>query len=220
MRQVFFYIYLIIIPTSFLTGLTVYLYKQTPRYLKLLTPFLLFTSVINILSQLMALKYGTNHPTQNIYSAVEAPFYLLFLREVIRNNTVKKIAVYTSFLFLVAAAINMLIQGIKTFHLPVMLAGSFLILSFCCYYFYELIKKPVFTALTRQPEFWICSGMLFFYASTLPVFAASSFLENFATSTLDLLGMFLLIANYVYYAMLMVGFLVNMRNHSRQSNFN
>ncbi len=63
------------------------------------------------------------------------------------------------------------------FHTMTYCLGCLLIVIFCIYYFWELFQAPNSINLTRQPAFWICSGLLFYYACTFPIYGMLNFID-------------------------------------------
>ena len=58
------------------------------------------------------------------------------------------------------------------------LAAGTLIIVLSPLHFYELFTSDKYINLARDPFFWICSGLLFFYSCGFPLFALNNFLSS------------------------------------------
>ena len=68
-----------------------------------------------------------------------------------------------------------LIQKVAVFNTMTYSLGCLLIVTFCIYYFFELFQLPHSIILSKEPNFWICSGLLFYFSCTFPVFGLLNF---------------------------------------------
>lgn len=95
--------------------------------------------------------------------------------------------------------------------------GCLLIVSFCIYYFYELFQLPKAVNLVRQPAFWICSGLLFFYCTSFPIYALFNFLKKSAPNFLNNYGVIVLVLNVFLYSAFTIAFLCRLRTRKSTS---
>lgn len=169
--------YLYIIAVSFLISLTVY-YKPDPRYnyLKLFAPFLLATFCAEFYGNYLVYKNRPNIVLYNFFSAFEFFFYVFILSIVISKPRIKLLTRITAFAYIILAVGNILfVQGMKSFHTVTYSLGCLLVVIFCIYYFLELFRVPKSVALKNNPAFWICSGLLFFYCCSFPLYSLVNF---------------------------------------------
>lgn len=193
---------------SFLASLLVFKDKEHP-YLKFFPPFLLATIITEIIAYVMSLYDRNNILLYNFFTTAEFCFYLFFISILINNESVKKIIRIACVLYLIPALINIFFfQGPKVFHTVTYSFGCLLVIISCFYYFLELFRLPKSVKLSRNPAFWICSGLLFFYCCGFPLYAFVNFwlrykwmLHSFQ-SIISILNIFL-------YSLFTIAFLCN-----------
>lgn len=204
-EPILFNIYLVLLFVSLLCSTTVYFRKTAFSYLKLFPPFLLLTLIIETIASKTG---GTReyNKVYNIFFIVEVVFYFSIFHRVIRNRLVKKALIpilvgYTAF-----AIINLsFIQGIEyapyNFNL-----GALLIVGFCIFCFNELFKATTFLEIMANPLFWICIGVLIFYACTFPIWAGTYVLLKVPEEEWKILAIVLDIANMILYSSITMAF--------------
>jgi hypothetical protein len=135
------------------------------------------------------------------------------VREIIRNARVKNIIFHTAWLYLLLGITNVLfIQKITSFNSITYALGCLIISVICFYYFFELFQQTYAVNLTRQPAFWICAGLLFFYTCSFPIYGLLNFLSpDFITKNIQV---FLLLLNVFLYSSFTIAFLcrIGVRN--------
>jgi hypothetical protein len=167
------YFYFIIL--SFIVSLFVYKYSSH-TYLIYFPPFLLATLVGEFVASYLGYLGKNNVFIYNFFSVVEFCFYMLLVSNIIHTNKAKRIIRICSLLYAVIAISNILFfQGMKVFHTITYCLGCLLIVGVCIYYFFELFRSPKSIKLSRDPAFWICSGLLFFYCCGFPLYAFVNF---------------------------------------------
>ena len=188
-----------VIGLSFIVSLwMLFKVKPLPVYLKLFPPFLLATLLAELLGPYLTLIGVHNAPLYNFFSTFEFCFYLLIVSLIIKTAIVSKIIRIVIILYAITAVVNILfIQGMRTFHTVTYSLGCLLVVGFCMYYFFELFRLPKSVKLINNPAFWICSGLLFFYCCSFPLYGLIHFwmtikiiVKNFA-SIVTILNIFL-----------------------------
>jgi hypothetical protein len=164
-------IYYYFILLSFIVSLIVYpSIKQS--YLKFFPPFLFATLVIEYIGSYVGSLGKNNLIIYNFFAVVEICFYLYLISLIITNKKAKNIIRIAALLYSVFSVINIVfIQGIKGFPTISYSLGCLIIVAACIYYFLELFRLPKSIKLTKNPAFWICSGLMFFYCCGFPLFA-------------------------------------------------
>ncbi|HMH31937.1 MAG TPA: hypothetical protein VK543_02850 [Puia sp.] len=202
----------IIIVISFFAALTVYFQPGSPLYLKLFPPFLAMTILVELTASYFIVKYGENVSVYNIFNIVNFCFYYFVLREIITNKTAKKVIFYIMMIFLPLAVCNLLfVQKIGNFNSMTFSIGSLLIVGMCVYYFFELFQLPKAINLLREPAFWICSGLLFFFVCSFPFFGLINFISNASLLLLSRFVRVLIIVNVFLYSLFTIAFLCRIR---------
>jgi hypothetical protein len=211
-------IYLGLIVVAFFASLTTYFLRETKRYLRFFPLFLMLT----VITETIAI-YGLVRPSQitiiyNFFATIEILFYLYVLQAIIQNQQVRKIILGGSLLYLVLAIVNLLfIQQITSFKSIPYAIGCLMIVSICIYYFYELFRLPHFVNLLGQPEFWICSGLLFFYSCSFPIFSLMNVIQKLPAFILQNLRFIVFFLNVFLYSSFTIAFLCRLRTRNSTS---
>jgi uncharacterized membrane protein YozB (DUF420 family) len=117
----------------------------------------------------------------NVFTAFEFLFYAFIFYLNYKRRLFKNIALLFIPLYFIAVLLNLsFFQGLnKTFHSYTFLIGSFFIVVFCCCYFYEsVLPDQIDQQLSKQPFFWICSGLLIFYLGSVIINALFQYLVS------------------------------------------
>lgn len=189
-------------------------------YLRIFPFFLIIALIVELLG-LFLLRIKKQQNTlllYNIFTSVEFTFYLWVIREIIRNNKVKKIMLFVLLFYPASALINIFFfQGKHGFHSFTYALGCLLIVTSSIYYFYELFLIPYSVNLLRQPSFWICTALLFFYAFTYPIYGLSNLMMSLPKIILINLERIVYLLNVLLYSMFSIAFLcrIKIRKYSR-----
>ncbi|OQP48706.1 hypothetical protein A4D02_08360 [Niastella koreensis] len=182
-----------------------------PRYLKTFPFFLLLTIIIEIIGDLLVKRKIDSIPMYNIFTTFEFIFYLYILRRIIYNVRVKKLIVLLMAIYPVLVLINMLFFQENTFHTNTYSLGCLLIVGACIYYFYEIFQTTHSVNLVKEPAFWICSGLLFFYTCSFPLVGLWNHLYGLPRIILLNLNAVLQILNILLYSLFSIAFLCRVR---------
>jgi hypothetical protein len=105
----------------------------------------------------------------------------------------------------------LLVQHSSEFQSMTYALGCLLIVICCIYYFWELFQQKASVQLTRQPAFWICSGLLFYYACTFPLLGLINFVGSFPKIIIQNLFQILNILNVFLYLSFTIAFLCRLK---------
>jgi hypothetical protein len=202
-------LFIYFIGVSFLASLTVYFFnKPAPLYLKLFPPFLLISIAVELAGMYYSDIGQANTLQYNFFSVFEFCFYLFVLSQVISKGKVKRTVWVTMGLYALAATINILfIQGKYVFHTNTYAVGCLLIVAFCIYYFLELFRLPKSVKLQKNPAFWICSGLLFYFCCGFPLFGLINYLVTVSELLKNNFFTIVTILNIFLYSLFTIGFL-------------
>lgn len=84
--------------------------------------------------------------------------------------------------------------------------GAILIVVFCVFCFNEIFKTKSF--VFKYPGFWVCTGLLVFYACTFPIWAGIQIMADIPPEELEILAYPLLLANWILYSCFTVALLI------------
>jgi len=206
-------IYITMIIISFLTSLTAYFQKDAKRYLRLF-PILLFATIIVELGArwLQVHKSSRLAPyiLYNSFACIEFLFYMYAVREIIRSVRLKKIIFFAACIFLLLGIFNILfIQKTTSFNSITYAIGCLLIAVSCFYYFFELFQQSYSVTLVRQPAFWICAGLLFYYTCSFPIYGLLNFLSS--KPIMKNIQVIIILLNVFLYSSFTIAFLCRVR---------
>lgn len=213
-------IYFYFIALSFLVSLSIYVKPVVGYdYLKLWPIFLFLTLTVELIASFLYESSQNTISLYNFFGIVEFSFYLLNLSLFIRKPVVKKIIHYFIPLYAFLSTINIFfIQGVKSFSTISYSLGCLIIVCFCIYYFFELFRSPKSVKLKNDPAFWICTGLLFFYCCTFPMFALINFWQDISKLFIKNFESILIILNTFLYALITIAFIcLRTRNYTLSS---
>lgn len=144
-------------------------------------PFLFLTVLIEYIGGWYLFKGLRNYWIFNVFTTIEFVFYSYLFYLHFRKTLLKKIVVILMPIFIIVVISNILfVQGFnKTFNTYTFLLGSFFIVIFCCCFFYEsVLPDKIDQQLSKQPFFWICSGLLIYYLGSVIINALFEYLRN------------------------------------------
>ena len=173
------YLYLYFELICLFTAIFFYIKKRNKLPLYFI-PFLFLTVTVEFLGRWGAFPKGFGkYSMYNIFTALEFFFYALLFYAHFKKMFFKRLAFFFIPCFFFAVGLNFIfIQGLnKTFHSYTFLIGSFFIIVFCCCFFYEsVLPERIDEQLSKQPFFWICSGLLIFYLGSVIINALFEYL--------------------------------------------
>lgn len=179
--QIRFYLYFEII--SLFASFFFYLKKRNKIILYFI-PFLFSTVLVEILGGGWTSYewFSKNRfAIYNIFTTIEFLFYSTLFYLELKKSILKRIAFFFIPLFALIVFINLaFVQGLnRTFHTYTFLLGSFFIVIFCCCYFYEsVLPDKIDDQLSKQPFFWITSGLLIYYLGSVIINALFDYLTT------------------------------------------
>jgi hypothetical protein len=200
--------------TAFLASLTIYRRKDREAYLRFFPLFLLAVCTQEAISEYrLSIGHGNNLFYYNPYTIFVCCYYFLTIYWIIRSKKVKKIILFILILYPVIAAINILfIQKVNSFHTVTYSLGGLIIVALCIYYFFELFQKTTNVNLLRQPSFWICCGLLFYYSCSFPLYGFNNLLASSASRAVMKNLMFVFqILDVLLYLSFTIAFLCRLR---------
>jgi hypothetical protein len=166
----------------------------------------------------MALYRINNIFLNNIQSLLVISFQLYVLREIIAGRKAKRIFLYIFLLYPLVDILNIfLVQQYINFHTMTYSLGSLLIVTGCIYFFWELFQQKSSINLTRQPAFWICSGLLFYYCCTFTLYGLSNFINNMPMVVLQTLFKILIIITVCLYLSFTIAYLCRFKTKRSMS---
>jgi hypothetical protein len=180
-------------------------------YLKVFPFYLCMTFIIECVG---VYRWSNSLNTATLYSyfgVFEFVFYFFVLSHVLRGERSRNIVKMTMVGYPILFLINILFIQTAGFHSITYSLGCLLVVAMCMYYFFELFQSSHAVVLTKEPAFWICTGLLFFYCCTFPYFALTNFLSSFSSITLINMSSLLNLMNCLLYSLFTIAFLCRIR---------
>jgi hypothetical protein len=183
-----------------------------PIFLRAFPVYLLTTFIIEFIGGWRSDNGLTTVSLYNVFTTIEFVFYFWMLRYMISNRLAKKILLHSLWLYPVLVILNKLfLQKGPQFHTITVCLGCLLVVMATITYFFELfqLNKPV--NLIREPSFWICSGLLFFYACTFPLYALINFFQDPSNIIIKNIAFVFAVVNILLYSSFIIASLCRIR---------
>lgn len=191
----------------FIASCTLYFQASIPKYLKTF-PFFLFITIIVEITSLLFIKNKVNVTLLFIiFTTFEFVFYLFIISCCIYNVKVRKLIWWLMAIYPVLVLINRIFIQVNSFHTITYSIGCLLVVAACIYYFFELFQYTHSVSLVKEPAFWICSGLLFFYCCTFPLIGLWNQLSGLPKIILRNLNAILQLLNVLLYSLFSIAFL-------------
>lgn len=200
---------------SFLAGCIIFFRRDTPIYLKILTVYLLYTLVNELVAGYLWEINGSTTPLYNIYNILNNSCYLFILYSFIKDGKIKRIASYVLISFFIFSLLNLFfIQGLTTFNTITFALGSLLVIVLCVYYFLELFRLRHYVNLVKEPSFWIAVALIFYFPCSFPLLATSNLMLELPTIIMNNLSTLLQLMNILLYSLFAIAFLCKLRDRN------
>lgn len=160
------YIYLFVLTTCF--GVSIFLRNILTQQFK----YLLFLISITWIVEITGTSYLMNFKKPlsilfHIFQPIEYLLLALFFYKIFLNNFIKKSILLSIPIVIIVSIINsFFLQNIYQFNSYAFLFIAFLLVIWSILYFIELLNNEFSLYVWNNPNFWICTGILFFYAGS------------------------------------------------------
>jgi len=203
---------------AFLASLTIFFIPGGEPYLKHFSLFLFVNACFDITTAYTALYRINNVLIVNLNTMVVICYYLFLLSQIVHGRKAKAgILIFLATYFLLSVTNIFLVQKTGVFNSITYTLGCLQIVASCIYFFWELFQQPYSGPLGRQPAFWICSGLLFFYTCTLPVYGPINLLKVWPKVILENLLAILVSLTILLYISFIIAFLCRLKTRKSMS---
>jgi hypothetical protein len=205
------YIYLIFLLNCFAVGLS--LRKALPQKLQILFWLVLVTLIVegvgtyylNVLHKPAGLAYRIYQPIEYVLIAA----YFFNITSFVRVRTAILVSIP---IIVVLNIINILVESDKKlFGTYTFLLAATLLSMWGIIYFYQLIQEAEIKNPARNPDFWICTGILFFYAGTFFLMGFINYIYKNNPKLAQELYVINHLLNCILYGMVTYGFICQVR---------
>jgi hypothetical protein len=197
----------ILIITSFVSLFTVYR-KQNAAYLFYFPFFLFLTVCVEITGTWLGQNHKPNTLLYDLFTVILFPFYFHFFSQVIHFPAIQKKIKLILFFFPVLSLVDIFfIQGPGVFNTYTYSLGALLIVIMGVIYFFQLFNTNQNTNLLREPAFWIITGLLFSFATSLSLLGVINYVSTLSKNTISLLFKLLSFVNTILYILYIIAFI-------------
>lgn len=143
----------------------------------------------------------------HIYLALELPFILLAFTSIPQMRKWRSLAIFFSALFTIFSLVNsMYIQPIDTFNSNGKIVESLIVSSICILALISISSGNLNTAITKLPMFWISSGILIYYSSSIFIFGLSNDILHRVRNLNLIIWSFHAMMVFLEYVLISIGF--------------
>jgi len=212
-QQMFYFLSFFVVLFALLTSFTLYRQGPSDLYLRLFPIYLSIVAILVGMSSYFAAVGIHNISLLNILTIFQNCFYFFVLYRIIQKPVVKKMVFHLIWVYPLVAAINILFiqKKIDTFHTITYSLGGLLVVAFCVFYFFELFQRPQSVNLARNPDFWLCSGLLFYFSCSFPIIGMTNNLGSMPRFILNNLYTILNVLDVLLYISFSIAFLCRLR---------
>lgn len=187
----------------------IFYYKKRNTIILYFIPFLLTTVCVEYFGRFF--NRAEKFALYNIFTSIEFLFYVFIFNLHFKRVIFRRIAILSSLFLVIFSLINIFfIQGLLiTFNTYTFLIGSFFMVLLCCFFFYESVQADsIDLQLSKQPFFWICSGLLIFYLGSVIINALFEYLvqNGFKTESAEIYKIINRTLNVILYSSFCIAF--------------
>ena len=205
-------IYLYFLAASFLVSTLAFFSRRFPEpYLKWFSVFLFVALVVEVIGNSLDLTGRANVHVYNYFTAFEFSCYILFVRAMVISPVARRIFLIVACIYFPATSVYIYfyLQPLY-FHAITYSLGCLLMVVATVYFFLELFRNPRSSSLLRQPAFWICTALLFFYCSSFPLYGLLNFWAENSPLIIANFSLIISILNVFLYSLFSIAFLCRM----------
>ncbi|MGG7666496.1 hypothetical protein [Dyadobacter sp. BHUBP1] len=187
----------------------IFLKKALPQKLQLLFWLVLVTLIVegigtyylNVLRRPAGLAY-------RLYQPVEYLLMAAYFFHIISFAKVRTVILASIPIIVITNIINILVESDnRLFGTYSFLTSAILLSVWSIIYFYQLIQEAEIRNPARNPDFWICTGILFFYAGTFFLMGCINYIYKNNTKLAQELYVINHLLNCILYGMITYGFI-------------
>jgi hypothetical protein len=196
----------------FLASLTIFIQAPRQSYLKYFALFLLVNFLLDVATSYSAWTGTDDVWLSNLDSVVVISFYLFLLREIVKSKKAKKVLLIFVLAYPIVSVINIfLFRRLPLLFPMTFTSGGVLIVITSIYYFWETFQQKNSVNLIREPAFWICSGLLFYFTCTFPLNGLLNFVSALPQVIVQNLFQIFIILNIFLYLSFTIAYLCRLK---------
>ncbi len=132
-----------------------------------LSVLVVITTIVEAVGLVLMLKRITSFPLFHAYQPIEYGLFALFFRDTLHNTLYRRFINFSIIAFSLFCLINAFF--IQTWRAPnsySFMIEAILLVVLSALYFQQLLREPVLSSMRRIPEFWVVTGVLFFFTGS------------------------------------------------------
>lgn len=152
----------------------------------------------------------------HIYQPIEYALMALYFLGIIENKKIKKLLLVSIPLVLVCNIFNATMgQGWQKLSTYTFLLSAFLFCVWSILYLWQLLHSQFETVIWKNPNFWICTGVLFFYGGSFFQMGLANYISQTDHEMAELLYQLINhLLNVVMYGLFTYGFICQAKSQN------
>lgn len=187
--------------------------RNRQKYVQFLGLFFLLSILSDFGTEIFKLFDILNYPS-NVYIILSLPALTLIYFYAL-GKIHRRIFTLTNIIFIIFGIVNLLFFQKSAINSYTNALLSLIIIIYCVYYFFWLIKELPAVHLTKLPMFWINSAFLLYYAGNFFLFLSTSYLINVLNNNLLVYWTLHNILGIVHCLILITGVTIDLSNLKR-----
>jgi hypothetical protein len=157
-------------------------WSKSPLSLRIVTIISIMTFIFEVVGNYMGYLGINNIWLYNISDLIRFPLWFMFFYFSLSTSRQKKTTLIFTFLYpIIWVGLNFF-QDIGIFQTYSFILGSILLLILCFLYLLNEYKSNSTESVFKNPELWICLGLLFYYSLNLPFIGLYNLLNSISSS--------------------------------------
>ncbi len=158
-----------------------YNWSKSDTSLKIVTLISLLSFLFEIIGNYMGYLGVNNIWLYNSSDLIRFPLWFLFYHFSFTALDQKKSALVLTFIFPIFWVVLMYFQDIRLFQTYSFIVGSILLLILCFLYLLNEYRSSSTESLFKNPNLWICLGLLFYYSLNLPFIGLYNWINSISS---------------------------------------
>ncbi|MET0638319.1 MAG: hypothetical protein ABWZ25_19970 [Chitinophagaceae bacterium] len=176
-------------------------------YLSTFPIFLATTLAVELIGIYTSYRGLSNTMLYNIFSFLECCYFLWLISRMIQSRIIKTVIRVAILVYTVGFIINITFFQVSVFHTITYSIGNLMIVLSTIQFFLELFRTPKSVPLVSNPNFWICSALLFWGSCSIPLYGFINFLAHNSPLVLRNFGPIVTILNIFLYSLFSIAFI-------------
>ncbi len=147
-----------------------YCYRDmNPKYLRTFPIFCLFELCADLILILFGMNSVAGNITANLLTLCELAYLSYFLNQLIQSGVTKKIMGVLIILFYIHFSTRIVTYGIGHYYEDEVFGESLILIIPSLVFLKEIFSREFKSDLSREPAFWIVTGILFYFTTIIPL---------------------------------------------------